>query len=395
MIESLTVGPDKTGRVVAITGGRIDAEPIAGAATLCCPDGVIETGAVCAHTHLYSGLAPYGMPAPRPEPLNFLQVLERVWWRLDRAIDAESLSAAARLYVAEALLSGTTALVDHHESPTFIEGSLAVLAEACEAFGIRALLSYGATERNFGREEATRGLAESARVGSGPRIRGLIGLHAGFTVSDDTIKAAADLAYRRGTAIHIHVAEDLEDVDDAQRQGYAGPIERMEALGALVPGSVLAHGVHLTAEEVALAAKHKCWLVQNPRSNATNRVGYPYELWASPRVALGTDGWPANMVEEQRVLMQLAAMHSDDGAERRLPAGNQLIAEHFGAAGAGLTRGGLGDLVVTVGGAVKHVVVDGRVVVRDGALIGHDIDAVRAEAKAASSRLWDRMAQVA
>ncbi|MDR3494487.1 MAG: amidohydrolase family protein [Ancalomicrobiaceae bacterium] len=395
MIESLTIGPDKTGRVVAITGGRIVAEPLAGAEMLACPDGVIETGAVCAHTHLYSALSPYGMPAPQPEPLNFLQILERTWWRLDRAIDAETLSAAARLYVAEALISGTTALVDHHESPTFIEGSLGVLAEACEAFGIRALLCYGATERNFGAAEAKRGLAESARITSGPRIRSLIGLHAGFTVSDDTIKAAADLAQRRGTAIHIHVAEDIEDVEDARRRGYAGPIERMESLGALVPGSVLAHGVHLSAEEVALAAKHKCWLVQNPRSNLRNRVGYPYELWASPRVALGTDGWPANMTDEQRALLQLAAMHSDDGAEKRLPAGNQLIAEHFGAATAGLERGGLGDLVIRVDGAVRHVVVDGRVVVRDGALAGHDIEAIRAEAKAVSSRLWDRMARVA
>ena len=100
------------------------------------------------------------MPAASPSPQNFVQILERVWWRLDRALDAETLRASAMDYIARALLAGTTALIDHHESPFLIEGSLAILADACEQLGMRALLCYGATERNFGREEAARGLAE-------------------------------------------------------------------------------------------------------------------------------------------------------------------------------------------------------------------------------------------
>src|SRR3989339_156222 len=128
-------------------------------------------GLVNAHTHLYSGLAPLGMPveqgfSPAPpveqgfSPAPFLKILQRVWWRLDRALDDRSLRAAANLYVAEALLHGTTVVVDHHESPHFIEGSLDVLADACQSLGMRSLLCYGATERNGGREEALRGLEE-------------------------------------------------------------------------------------------------------------------------------------------------------------------------------------------------------------------------------------------
>ena len=162
---ALILGPDRSGRSLAVEGGKVVAfgdrtpEPD-GAERLDCADAGIEPGGVNAHTHIYSGLAPLGMPPPEPPPENFLQILERVWWRLDRALDRESLRASARFYVAESLLSGTTTLIDHHESPEFVEGSLDVLADACEELGMRAALCFGATERNGGREEARRGLAE-------------------------------------------------------------------------------------------------------------------------------------------------------------------------------------------------------------------------------------------
>ena len=117
----------RAGRVVEHANGLSPGD----AAVLDCHGGSVEPGRVNAHTHLYSGLAPLGMPAPRLAPENFVQILERIWWRLDRALDAQSLRAAARLYIANALLAGTTTLVDHHESPHFVAGSLDVLADAC------------------------------------------------------------------------------------------------------------------------------------------------------------------------------------------------------------------------------------------------------------------------
>ncbi|MBK7536218.1 MAG: amidohydrolase family protein [Myxococcales bacterium] len=290
---------------------------------------------VNAHTHIYSGLAPLGLPAPAVAPENFVQILERIWWKLDRALDAESLAASAELYCADAVALGAAALIDHHESPSFIEGSLDVLAEACARWELPAVLCYGATERNGGRDEAKRGLAECARLcrdNRRPGIRGMVGLHASFTVSDDTIREAADLARSLGTALHVHVAEDGADVEDARRRGYQGVIDRMTKLGAMVPGSIFAHGVHLTAEEVRACDAAGITLVQNPRSNRGNRVGYPAALSASSRVALGTDGYPAAMADERAALLEEAAAHGEDPARvaARPDAGAALLAERFG-----------------------------------------------------------------
>ncbi len=273
---------------------------------------------VNAHTHVYAGLVPYGEP---PVARSFPEILKQFWWRLDRALDERSLRAAARLYVADAIELGTTLLVDHHESPRFIEGSLDVIADACEEFGMRALLCYGVTERNGGADEARRGLAECRRFiesNQRPLVRGAVGLHAAFTVSDDTIRAAGELCRELRVPLHVHVAEDV--CDD-------GAFARLHRLGALVPGSIVAHGVHLTWDEVRAADEMRLWIVQNPRSNRVNGVGYPRALAAAWRVALGTDGFPSDLGAEMRELSD-----AGDAAVigRRRDSGRQLAREIFG-----------------------------------------------------------------
>ncbi len=390
--DTLLIGPDRQGRTVCVVDGRASTAVPEFAARLACPDGEIAPGAVCAHTHLYSGLARYGMPAPAEAPRSFRQILERVWWRLDRALDAESLAAAAEDYVARALLAGTTTLIDHHESPAMIEGSLGILAEVCQRLGMRAMLCYGASERNFGADEARRGLAECRRLAPSALVCPLVGLHAGFTVSDDTIAAAGELARELGTVLHVHMAEDLADVEDAQARGFKGPLERLLSLGALIPGSILAHGVHLDAEQVRFATAQGCWLVHNPRSNEGNRVGYAKTLSAGSKVALGTDGWEADMGEEQAALERLAAQNGDSGTAGRLAAGQALVAERFGGQAQPLAPGAPGDLVVREGRRVRHVVVAGRLVVADGALLHGAAELIAATAEDQAKRLWRRMA---
>ena len=392
LTPALLIGPDRLGRSVAIVNGLVAEQAPVGVTVLRCADAEISAGAVCAHTHLYSGLVRYGMPAAEPAPQNFLQILQRVWWRLDRALDASALRAAALDYVARALLAGTTALVDHHESPDFIEGSLDVLAEVCEQLGVRALLCYGATERNLGAPEGHRGLAQCRRVAASPLIRGLVGLHASFTVSDEIIREAGLLARELGTVVHVHVAEDQADVADAITRGFAGPLERLQELGALPRGSILAHGVHLSAGQVKRVQDLGCWLVQNPRSNEGNGVGYAANLTHSAKVALGTDGWNADMAEEQAALARLAQAQRDPNAMQRLRAGHALLAERFGTSSEPLTPGALGDVVVRRNGLVRHVVVGGRVVVKDGRLATGDFDQITATAQVQAARLWDRMA---
>lgn len=231
-----------------------------------------------------------------------------------------------------------------------------------------AVLCYGATERNGGREEARRGLAECRRfieTNQRPLVRGVLGLHASFTVSDDTLREVATLSRELSTVVHVHVAEDLSDVEDAQRRGWDGPLERLEQLGALPPGSILAHGVHLTDLQVQRAEKLGCWLVQNPRSNRGNRVGYPTALRASEHVALGTDGYPSELEAERTALLEDAPKYGDsvEAAARRMQRGHALLAERFGG--------------TTPAKAEAPNI---------------NIDAIRAEASAEASRLWTRMA---
>ena len=176
--------------------------------------GASTPGLVCAHHHLYSTLA-RGMPAPPRTPTNFSEILEQIWWRLDAALDLDMLRASARLGAVEALLSGTTGIVDHHESPNAIEGSLDVIAEACAEVGVRVVCAYGVTDRH-GADGARRGLAENERfLRAGGR--GLVGVHAAFTCRDETLDAAAGLAGDLGVGVHIHVAEGPADIDAGAR----------------------------------------------------------------------------------------------------------------------------------------------------------------------------------
>lgn len=351
-------------------------------------------GFVNAHTHLYSGLVPLGMPPVQPKPANFLEILQRLWWRLDRALDETALRAAARYYVAHALLAGTTSLIDHHESPEFLEGSLDVLADVCQEMGMRAVLCYGATERNGGRAEGQRGLAECRRFieaqrasNRWPLVRGVVGLHASFTVSDDTVREAGNLCRQLNVPLHVHVAEDWADVLDARQRRYAGPLQRLVALNALPAGSVLAHGVRLDAEEVQRAASLRAWLVQNPRSNRNNAVGYPKSLRLSPLVALGTDGFPSDMREEFTALSSDAVVQGEtmEAPQRRLDAGRELMAAFFGADAVAQ------DSVLLEGRRVVEVTVAGRTVVRGGKLVDVDLSQVEARARERAERLWARM----
>ena len=147
------------------------------------------------------------------------EILEQIWWRLDAALDLDMLRASARLGAVEALLGGTTGIVDHHESPNAIEGSLDVIAEACAEVGVRVVCAYGVTDRH-GADGARRGLAENERfLRAGGR--GLVGVHAAFTCTDETLAAAAGLAADLGVGVHIHVAEGPDDVDAGAAAGTA------------------------------------------------------------------------------------------------------------------------------------------------------------------------------
>ncbi len=319
------------------------------------------------------------MPAPPTQPHDFRSILEQVWWRLDAALDLDMLHASALLGATEALLCGTTGIVDHHESPNAIEGSLDVIATACAEVGVRAVCAYGVTDRH-GADGARRGLAENERFLRGGG-RGLVGVHAAFTCTDETLDAAAGLAADLGVGVHIHVAEGLDDMAAGDR------LERLAADDWLI-----VHCVHLDRDLPGTIA-------HNPRSNMNNAVGYAAPAQRPNPVVLGTDGIGADMLEEFRLAYvahradDVAA--SPDSAWSWLQEGYRFVPE---AADDRVTwsydhADSPWHVAFTPGiRATRVVSADGEVLVDDGRPTRVDITEVRAKATEQADRLFARLA---
>ncbi len=339
--------------------------------------GTTTPGLVCAHHHLYSTLA-RGMPAPPRQPTAFGQILEQLWWRLDAALDLDMIRASALLGATEALMAGTTAIVDHHESPNAIEGSLDAIAEACAEVGVRVVCAYGVTDRH-GPDGARRGLVENERfLRAGGR--GLVGVHAAFTCSDATLEAAASLAAELGVGVHIHVAEGPED-------HAAG--ERLQSLAA--DDWLLVHCVSLDRDLPGTIA-------HNPRSNMNNAVGYAAPARRPNPVVLGTDGIGADMLEEFRLAYVAHraddVLASPDTTWSWLEQGWTLVPEarddevtwsydHADSAW---------HVAFTPGmRAVRVVAGDGEVLLDGGVPTRVDVDEVRAKAAEQAARLHARL----
>jgi putative selenium metabolism protein SsnA len=367
-------------------------------------------GFVCAHTHLYSSLA-RGMPAPAEAPRNFVEILERVWWRLDRALDAEAVEISALVGAIEAAKAGCTTLIDHHASPgrggSAVDGSLDLVAAAVAEVGLRAIVCYEVSDRN-GADEARAGVRENdrflARIRREPPhlVRAMVGAHAAFTLSNETAEALADVARRHRAGVHIHVAEDAVDARKVGRSTVAWLQER----GLLDARSLLAHCVHVDEADVARIRDAGAWVVHNPRSNANNAVGYARPSRFGARLLLGTDGIGADMRAEAQFAFFAAREHGD-----ALDAGAVLARNRaFAAACFGIEE--LGDsvtleyasptpvnddnfgghLLFGLGAArVRDVVVDGHVVVREGVCVNVDEERVYARAREIAAKLWSRL----
>lgn len=398
---------------------------------------LIMPGNVNAHTHLYSALA-RGMPFNLEPPTNFVEILQRVWWRLDRALDADSIRASVLVGGLEALLCGTTSLIDHHASPDAVDGSLDIVADALGALGMRSLCCYEVSDRD-GPERAAAGLAESRRflgrvaAGELALARGMVGAHASFTLSAQTLGACVELAREQeigtaderavgtanehGVGIHIHAAEDAADEADAGRRFGLRVAQRLTDAGALNQATLLAHGVHLDHDEARLVRASGATLAHNPRSNMNNAVGRTPLALLGDQVALGTDGIGADMFAESQAAF---FRYRDDGFApapawplARLASGARVVGRAFAEPLFGrLEPGAPADIAIleydaptpldasTLAGHwlyglasrhVRDVIVAGVSVVRDRRLTLIDQDAVLADARGQASRLWARL----
>jgi putative selenium metabolism protein SsnA len=383
--------------------------------------GLILPGLINLHHHFYSALA-RGLDPGTPLR-NFTEVLDRLWWRLDRALDRETMHLSAQLSAADCIRWGCTTVFDHHASPTCLAGSLDAIAEAVKEAGLSAVLCYEVTDRN-GHAQARAGIEENLRFihahQKDPRLRGVVGLHASFTLRDDTL---AEVAERRpvNTGCHLHVAEDPVDVE-ASRQAFGlGPVQRLERFALLDKRSLLAHGIHLQPEDYATIARHDAIIVHNPESNANNAVGHLDVANVASHgclVGLGTDGMSSAMLRALRAafLLQRATRSAPAKAFDALV---ELLTNNARAARRFFDEPLLGELapsapadVIVVDAPtptplqrenlfahlvygvseapVRHTVARGRVLLEDFQHKTIDPGALAARARALAPGLWER-----
>ena len=343
-------------------------------------------GMVCGHHHLYSALA-RGMPAPPHTPPGFLEILEQVWWRLDVALDLDLIEWSAKLGALEALERGTTCIIDHHESPEAIEGSLSVIADACAEVGVRVNTCYGVTDRHPGGFDPSRGMTDPARRGLDECARfireggrSMVGVHAAFTCTDETLHAAAGLADDLGVGVHIHVAEGHADRGAATR-----------LRGLTNEQWLLIHGVHLPDDHGLDGT-----IVHNPRSNMNNAVGYAAPTRFHNPIGLGTDGIGADMIDEFRVGYVRMREHDVRASPDPVWAMLEHNLELFPEAGADVvtwTHDPMDPwhLAFTTGVGPHRIEIDGETVLDDGHLTRVDATEIRAKAAEAAARLHHKL----
>jgi putative selenium metabolism protein SsnA len=386
---------------------------------------LVMPGLINAHMHFYSTFVRgLGKAAPAHD---FGGVLRNLWWRLDRKLTLEDTYYSALIMMLAAVRIGTTTLIDHHASPKAITGSLERIAQAGLETGLRIGLAYEISDRD-GAQTADEGLAENAdavrfcRNRGGEHLRGLIGLHASFTLSDETLARAAALAGDLGVGCHIHCAEDASDQQDCVERHGMRVVERLRRAGILGPKTIAAHAVHVDRIEIGTLADSDTMVVHNPQSNLNNAVGIADIVAmkaAGVLVGLGTDAMTVDMLEELRVALWAQHYGRRDPAQGfaeatgALFSGNPAIAERIWGLPLGKIReGGPADVILVdydpptpldAGSVLGHIVfgvsqsavdttiVAGRVLMENKALkLDIDEGRVVARSRELATALWQR-----
>lgn len=281
--------------------------------------------ALCGHTHFYGAFA-RGWAYPGPAATGFTEILERLWWRLDKLLTLEDVRSSAQVCLADAIRHGTTTLIDHHASPHAIEGSLDVIADEVINAGLRASLCYEVTDRD-GAARSKAGLEENVRFlkrlekEPHPQLAASFGLHASLTLSDETLAQAVALREGLDTGFHIHAAEGIADVKDSLAKSGKRVVHRLHDAGILGPRSIVAHAVHVDESEMDVLAETGTWVTHQPRSNMNNAVGMTKVeamLDRGVRMALGNDGFSNNMFAEMKTAYLVHKLTQGD--PRAMPA---------------------------------------------------------------------------
>jgi len=372
-----------------------------------CADKLVTKSFGCGHHHIYSTLA-RGMPAPRKTPTNFTEVLQYVWWHIDKRLDLEMIEASALASAVYCAKNGVTFVIDHHASPMAIKDSLSTIARAFDRVGIAHMLCYEISDRD-GQGPREEGLAETAAF-LARGYQGHVGLHASFTVGDELLQEAIALAKKHDTGLHIHVAEDRADQEDALTKYGKRVVERLADAGALeLSKSVLCHCIHLSDHEKELIRQAGVWVAQNVESNLNNNVGVTGYAAITDNIILGTDGMHCDMLRSAKAAF-LAGQATEgigfDGIYRRFRDVHRYTRE-FGAAGdddnnlvvldydapTEVTADNfLGHFVFGLDARhVETVICKGRIIVENRRMTTVDEAEVLTYAREMGKKLWDKM----
>jgi putative selenium metabolism protein SsnA len=390
-----------------------------------CSGKLILPGFICAHHHFYSTMA-RGMSIPGEPAENFVEILERLWWKVDRALDEEAILLSAQIPLIECIRNGTTTIIDHHASPSMRDGSLDLIERAVRQAGLRASLCYEVSDRNV----PGGGIAENERfikkVGQGDgQIAAMMGMHASFTLSDATIEQCVGIARDAGVGCHIHVAEDAADREDSLAKYKIPTVNRLQKLGVVGEKSIFVHCVHIDEAEMEILADTHTVVVHNPESNMNNAVGVTplLKLLAiGVLVGLGTDGMNSDMLAQMRCAYLLHRLANRDPrvafleAPQLLLQNNAAIAKRqFGLQLGEIAEGLPADLAILdyhpptplseanflghlifglVDSTVDTTVCKGKILMQGKRILSLDEERLAARSREIAPQMWKRLQEV-
>jgi putative selenium metabolism protein SsnA len=411
------------GEKIAAVGSAADMQQrFPTAESVDCTGKIVLPGFMCTHHHFYSTMA-RGMAIPGVPASNFVEILQRLWWKLDRALDDEDITLSAQVPLLECIRNGTTTVIDHHASPSMRDGSLDLIESAVRQAGIRASLCYEVSDRNVpggGIEENQRFIR---KVGKGDgQIAAMMGLHASFTLSDQTLEKCAGIAADAGVGCHIHVAEDLADREDSLHKYGMPTVMRLDKFGVAGERSLFIHCVHIDDSEMDLIAATKTAVVHNPESNMNNAVGVTRILDMIKKgvlVGLGTDGMSSDMLAQMRCAYLLHRLANHDPRVAFLEAPQMLLQNNaeicrrqFGLPLGELAPGAPADLAIIdyqpptpldeanflghlifglVDAVVDTTVCRGKVLMKNKKIVVLDEERITARSRELAPKMWRRL----
>lgn len=388
-------------------------------------EGLLTPGLVNLHHHLYSSLARGWNPAGEP-PANFPQVLDRIWWRLDKALELDDIYYSAMVGLCESVRMGVTTVIDHHASQHIIEGSLAAIAKAYKQVGLKGSVCFEITDRGgpevfkAGLKETIYGLCKWQEFNSESRLKAMVGLHASMTLSDMSLQKIREATVGYDVGYHFHLAEDESDQVDSLSQHGTRATQRFAKYQMLGEKSLAIHGVNLDKDELKLLADSKTNLAICPRSNQNNAVGIPrWWEYDGVSIGLGTDGIGSDMISEAKSGLYISHHEKHDPsfgfgemAGMLLNSNPHIFEKITGHKVGRIAPGYPADLVFWkydsptpidgnniaghyLYGLYNHqadkVWVDGKNIFADGKFIDFDYGEIASQAKTAAKKLWERI----